>query len=89
MTQPTSPAAPAAENSPARTARKDYLPHTLLSRRIDHLADWIGRTCSYIWLLLLGVIVANVVMRYAFSQGRIEMEELPVSYTHLTLPTKA
>ena len=76
MTQPTSPAAPAAENSPARTARKDYLPHTLLSRRIDHLADWIGRTCSYIWLLLLGVIVANVVMRYAFSQGRIEMEEL-------------
>ena len=40
------------------------------------MADWIGRTCSYIWLLLLGVIVANVVMRYAFSQGRIEMEEL-------------
>jgi TRAP-type mannitol/chloroaromatic compound transport system permease small subunit len=31
---------------------------------------------SYIWLLLLGVIVVNVLLRYALNQGRIEMEEL-------------
>ena len=28
------------------------------------------------WLLLLIVIVANVVLRYAFDQGRIEFEEI-------------
>ena len=55
---------------------KDYLPHTPWSRRMDQTADGIGRLTSYIWLLLLGVIVANVVLRYALNQGRIEMEEL-------------
>ena len=29
-----------------------------------------------LWLVLLGVIVTNVLMRYAFNQGRIEFEEL-------------
>ena len=31
---------------------------------------------SWIWLLLIIVIVANVVMRYAFGEGRIEFEEI-------------
>ena len=55
---------------------KDYLPHTNWSRRIDRAADRVGRITSYIWLLLLGVIVVNVLLRYALNQGRIEMEEL-------------
>ena len=55
---------------------KDYLPHTQWSQRIDRIADQVGRAISYIWLILLGVIMLNVLMRYAFNEGRIEMEEL-------------
>jgi TRAP-type mannitol/chloroaromatic compound transport system permease small subunit len=36
----------------------------------------IGELASWIWLLLLGVIVLNVMLRYGFSSGRIEFEEL-------------
>ena len=54
----------------------DFLPHTPLTRRIDALLDRIGRATSYIWLILLAVVVVNVVLRYAFSEGRIELEEL-------------
>ena len=55
---------------------KDYLPNTVWSRRLDRLADHIGRGVSYVWLLLLGVIVINVFMRYILNEGRIELEEL-------------
>jgi TRAP-type mannitol/chloroaromatic compound transport system permease small subunit len=55
---------------------KDYLPHTPWSRRIDQAANQVGRITSYIWLLLLAVIVVNVLLRYALNQGQIEMEEL-------------
>lgn len=55
---------------------KDYLPHTTWSRRIDRAADRVGQLASYIWVLLLLVIVLNVLLRYALNQGRIEMEEL-------------
>ena len=55
---------------------KDYLPNTVWSQRLDRLADHIGRGVSYVWLLLLGVIVINVLMRYVLNEGRIELEEL-------------
>jgi TRAP-type mannitol/chloroaromatic compound transport system permease small subunit len=54
----------------------DYLPQTRVSRAIDPLIKGMGRWVSLIWVLLLGVIVLNVLMRYAFSEGRIELEEL-------------
>ena len=54
----------------------EYLPHTGLSRRIDSFLDVIGRATSYIWIVLLCVIVVNVILRYALSEGRIELEEL-------------
>ena len=54
----------------------DYLPHTPLTRAIDDLLIGIGRITSYIWLILLCVVVINVVLRYALSEGRIELEEL-------------
>ncbi|MEM7099286.1 MAG: TRAP transporter small permease subunit [Pseudomonadota bacterium] len=53
-----------------------YLPNTKTSARIDAVVGKIGRATSYIWALLLGVIVINVLLRYAFSEGRIELEEL-------------
>jgi len=52
------------------------LPHTALSRRIDPLLVAIGRWVSWIWLALLAIIVANVLLRYAFGEGRIEFEEI-------------
>ena len=52
------------------------LPETRLSRLIDKRIDQIGRLASWMWLVLLLVIVINVVMRYLFDQGRIEFEEI-------------
>jgi TRAP-type mannitol/chloroaromatic compound transport system permease small subunit len=57
--------------------RKDsYLPHTPLTDRIDGVLVNIGKLVSLIWVVLLAVIVVNVLMRYAFNEGRIELEEL-------------
>ena len=36
----------------------------------------IGNGISWIWVLLLAVIVCNVVLRYAFGEGRVEFEEI-------------
>ncbi len=52
------------------------LPETVVSRRIDRAIRRIGDAVSWLWLVLLGVIVLNVVLRYFFSQGRIEFEEI-------------
>ncbi len=51
-------------------------PETPLSRVVDRWMIHIGKAVSWIWLILLGVIMLNVVMRYLFSEGRIELEEL-------------
>ena len=52
------------------------LPHTLYSSFVDRSIIRLGNAVSWIWLLLLAVIVLNVVMRYVFAQGRIEFEEI-------------
>ncbi len=52
------------------------LPHTPVSAAIDKVLTCIGECLSYVWLVLLGIIVVNVVARYVFDQGRIELEEL-------------
>ena len=54
----------------------DQLPHTPLTRTIDGVLEVIGKITSYIWIVLLAVIVFNVVLRYLFEEGRIELEEL-------------
>ncbi len=51
-------------------------PQTRISRAIDPWLARLGTWLSWIWLVLLLVIVANVVLRYLFSEGRIEFEEL-------------
>jgi len=51
------------------------LPDTALSMKIETGLESIGRALSWVWLLLLGVIVLNVTLRYVFSSGRIELEE--------------
>ena len=50
--------------------------HTPFSRRVDALIDRIGKAISWVWLVLLVVIVVNVLLRYALGEGRIEFEEI-------------
>ena len=52
------------------------LPHTRISIFIDKKIEIIGDYLSWVWLLLLGVIVLNVVLRYFFGEGRVEFEEI-------------
>jgi len=52
------------------------LPETAFSRRVDAWLVRIGQWVSWLWLVLLVVIVTNVVMRYAFGEGRVEFEEI-------------
>jgi len=53
-----------------------HLPATRLSRVIDPLLSRIGQWASWLWLALMAIIVINVVLRYAFGEGRIEFEEI-------------
>ena len=46
------------------------------SRGIDRGVNAIGELFSWLWLVLLIVIIGNVILRYVFSQGMIELEEL-------------
>ena len=55
---------------------KSLLPHTPVSAAIDRVIALVGRWLSYIWGVLLAIIVVNVVARYLFDEGRIELEEL-------------
>ena len=52
------------------------LPETAFSRVVDAWLVRLGQWASWLWLLLLIVIVTNVTLRYAFGQGRIEFEEI-------------
>ena len=55
---------------------KLQLPDTPFSRLMDPWLVRIGNAASWIWVVLLAVIVCNVLLRYAFAQGRIEFEEI-------------
>ena len=52
------------------------LPRTNFSQRIDSAIRRLGSWISWVWLLLVGVIVLNVTMRYVLGEGRIEFEEI-------------
>lgn len=62
------------EESPRGTRLE--LPDTAFSRVVDPILVRIGNAASWIWVVLLAVIVCNVLLRYAFAQGRIEFEEI-------------
>ena len=52
------------------------LRETALTRILDRIITSIGEVFNWIWLVLVAVIILNVVLRYVFSQGMIELEEL-------------
>lgn len=52
------------------------LPHTRFSSLVDRLIRGMGASISWIWLLLVAIIISNVTLRYLFGEGRIEFEEI-------------
>ena len=66
---------PSPEELPG-SALKLELPQTPLSRAVDPWLVRIGHWSSWLWLALIVIIVVNVVLRYAFGEGRIEFEEI-------------
>ncbi|MEE4299131.1 MAG: TRAP transporter small permease subunit [Pseudomonadales bacterium] len=52
------------------------LPETRFSRAVDGLLLRLGALASWLWLVLLALVVLSVVLRYVFGEGRIELEEL-------------
>lgn len=70
--KPIIPGVSAGEDSPADVT----LPHTRVSDALDAFVRRIGQAASWVWVLLVLVIVYNVVQRYVFGIGAIWLEEL-------------
>ena len=51
------------------------LPETRLSRALDGIVVWIGETSSWIWTILMLLIIVQVLQRYVLGLGSIQMEE--------------
>lgn len=51
------------------------LPHTRASKALEGFVRSIGRITSWIWAVLIAVIVYNVILRYVFGEGSIALEE--------------
>jgi TRAP-type mannitol/chloroaromatic compound transport system permease small subunit len=69
-------------NLPAGSGASDsspdafLLPRTRLSNAIDGLIQRIGELASWLWLMLLAIIIVNVALRYLLGRGYILFEEL-------------
>lgn len=55
---------------------KFVLRETSFTRAADRLVMAMSEIFNWIWVALLAVIIGNVILRYVFSQGMIEFEEL-------------
>jgi len=52
------------------------LPETTLSRALDAVVNFFGRAVSWLWVVLIGISLVNVILRYVFNEGLILFEEL-------------
>jgi TRAP-type mannitol/chloroaromatic compound transport system permease small subunit len=52
------------------------LPSTPFSRSADRVIAWAGEAASWLWTILMLLIVAQVILRYVFSIGSIKLEEM-------------
>lgn len=65
------------DNNPAADDAAGFvLPTTMISRFLDGILDRIGHIASWIWIVLVGVILFQVILRYVFNQGSIMLEEV-------------
>lgn len=67
---------PRGDGEPTYDLLPRTLPQTWLSRRLDAFVIWVGNQVAWLWIILVGVIVANVTLRYVFARGMVEFEEL-------------
>lgn len=51
------------------------LPDTAISRALDGAMIFVGKAGSWLWLVVIGVIIYAVVGRYAFGVGSVTLEE--------------
>jgi len=51
------------------------LPETRISQWLDAGLVLIGKSASWLWLVVVGIIIYAVVGRYAFGQGSVTLEE--------------
>ena len=56
--------------------KKLQLRHTPITKKIDNFVLKIGEIFNWFWVILIAVIILNVVLRYVFRNGMIELEEL-------------
>jgi len=52
-----------------------HLPHTLASKAMDAALTLVGKAASWLWLVVVGLIIYAVIGRYAFGQGSVTLEE--------------
>lgn len=52
------------------------LPRTALSVALDRFIDFTGKAFSWLWLVVVGVILYSVISRYVFAQGSVFLEEV-------------
>ncbi|ADZ92735.1 TRAP transporter small permease subunit [Marinomonas mediterranea] len=54
----------------------NQLPHTPVSQWLENAIEKIGQYVSWIWLVLMLLIVSNALMRYFFNTTFVALEEL-------------
>lgn len=52
------------------------LPETAASRIIDRMLNGIGSAASWLWVVVMIIILVSVISRYVFGQGSIMLEEM-------------
>ena len=67
---------PAGSGASDATTDAFTLPATRFSNAIDGVIQRIGELASWLWLMLLAIIIINVALRYLLGRGYILFEEL-------------
>jgi TRAP-type mannitol/chloroaromatic compound transport system permease small subunit len=52
------------------------LPHSRVSLFLDGVVTRVCEAFSSVWIILVAIIIINVVVRYVFSHGYVQLEEL-------------
>ena len=56
--------------------KKLQLEHSPITKKIDKFVTNVGEIFNWFWVILVAVILTNVILRYVFRNGMIELEEL-------------
>ena len=56
--------------------KKLQLKHLPITKKIDAFVIGVGEIFNWLWVILVAVIILNVILRYVFRNGMIELEEL-------------